>query len=145
MKATRYMRKPFICKGFEVTDDNMDAIARWCKGSVVRDDVPRPFVRVPVLRPTNERQTRAYVGTHVIVSIFDGVKSYKVYKPEWLLSTFFELDTWDGDEADDILVMEEPPTCCGHLHHINQEKILNTTPKPRPPANQPIFRPARTP
>ena len=68
MKAARFMRKPFPVRGFEVTETNMDAIARWCVGHVVREDVPRPFVRVPVSRSVNEKQTRAYVRTWVIAA-----------------------------------------------------------------------------
>lgn len=149
------MRKPFVTQGFVVTEDNMEAIARWCKGNVVRENVPAPFVRVPVSRPTTEKQTRAYVGTYVVVSVFGNVKSYKVYKKEWLDESFITLTdeavallkafgraadgSWDGDEGDDEIDFEvENPTCCHRGNHavpsspIPTQSSSKTGPKPGP-------------
>lgn len=90
MKATRFMRQPFFVSGFKVTIENMEEIAKWCEGYVIRE-AERPFIRVPVDRPTNRRQTEAYVGTWVLISKQRGEKSFKVYTEEWLLKNFFEL------------------------------------------------------
>lgn len=88
------MRKPFVVSGYRVTDDtedtkgNMEAIAKWCEGNVVRN-TERPFVRVPVNRPTNKKQTEAYDGTWVLLSYTPrGEKSFKVYSAEWLEKNF---------------------------------------------------------
>lgn len=90
MKATRFMRKPFYVMGIEVTKGNMDAVARWCEGHVIRD-TDRPFIRVPVERATNRRQTEAYVGTWVTMSRQRDERSFKVYTREWLDKNFIEL------------------------------------------------------
>lgn len=118
VKATRFMRKPFVSKGYEVTETNMDALAQWCGGSVIREEGRTPFVRVPVSRSNNERQTRAYTGSWIVVSIFDDQRHFKVYKLEWLLRSFFELTTWNGDEVDDELEMDGAAEhkCCSHHH-----------------------------
>lgn len=163
------MRKPFVSKGFEVTEDNMDAIARWCKGSVVRENVSRPFVRVPVSRATNEKQTHAYAGTVVVVSVFGKVRSYKVYKREWLEESFIELtdgfvklaeafaamategineedDELDEDDPDeDILnnqtIESEEKPCCHHSHPSDNVLPLTTTPAAPKPRPRGLFRP----
>lgn len=105
LKATRFMRQPFFIMGFEVTEDNMDEIAKWCEGHVIRE-TDRPFVRVPVNRPLTEKQTRAYVGTFVTVSKQRGEKSFKVYQRESLDRDFFELPD------DEIEAIQSNP-CCG--------------------------------
>lgn len=138
------MRKPFPVRGFEVTETNMDAIARWCVGHVVREDVPRPFVRVPVSRSVNEKQTRAYVGTWVIASVFEGQTSYKVYKKEWLDRTFITQEAWDDivrmfiemdawpDEADELMMGDEesPQPCCSHQSSSPAPTQRSATPSP---------------
>lgn len=154
------MRKPFICIGFEVTAGNMDTLARWCKGNVVREDVPEPFVRVPVSRATNERQTRAYIGTYIVLSVFGKGNSYKVYKKEWLDETFLQLNDsavailkalgqieWEGDPSDVEVDMDEDneTLCCHkpekHLTSIPTQSISSQPkPGPRPTFQAPTLR-----
>lgn len=150
VKATQFVRMPFVAQGFKVEEDNMEAIATWCQGNVVRENTPRPFVRVPVDRPTNQKQTQAFVGTWVLVSVFENTKTYKVYRPEWLERTFLRMDnwkiimdwfqlvfrrmsTWDGDENDGVLEIEVLETpCCNH------EKASQVPQQPKPgPFKQP--------
>lgn len=92
------MRQPFYVTGIEVTSSNMDVIARWCEGHVIRE-AERPFIRVPVDRATNKRQTEAYVGTWVTMSRQRDVRSFKVYTREWLDKHFIELP---DDELDSL-------------------------------------------
>lgn len=93
MKVIRLMRIPFFTTACQVTvetettEDNMDAVAAWCGGHVIRD-TENPFVQVPVDRPTNRRQTEATVGSWVVRSVNRGRASFKVYPDEWLGSTF---------------------------------------------------------
>jgi hypothetical protein len=74
----RYVRKPFYVDAIEVTAENLDAVAVWCSGTVVRsvkgEEVP-PYIQVQVLRPLNERQTKAYPGDVVLMA----GNSFKVY------------------------------------------------------------------
>lgn len=101
MKAILYMRKPFIVTGYKVTEKNMDAIARWCQGHVIRE-AERPFVRVPVTRYTNIKQTEAYVGTIVTLSEQRGQEYFKVYTEEWLAENFIKMprEMEDNDEQE---------------------------------------------
>lgn len=107
VKATRFMRQPFFVSGFKVTAENMHAIAKWCEGHVI-PDAEKPFIRVPVDRPTNKKQTEAYIGTWVLLSRQRGEKSFKVYTEEWLLKNFFELpeDDIDGLVLDEISILD---------------------------------------
>lgn len=105
MMATRFMRQPFYVTGIEVTSENMEAVARWCQGHVIRDG-DRSFIRVPVDRATNRRQTEAYVGLWVTASKQRGLRSFKVYTREWLDKNFFELS---GDDELDSLEIEDLP------------------------------------
>lgn len=107
MKATKFMRIPFFVSGYEVTKDNMDELAKWCEGHVVRGDGDEPFIRVPVVRPTNKKQTEARLGMWVIVSMVRGEPSYKVYSKEWLLTQFYMMPD-DAFDALDAAVIEPP-------------------------------------
>lgn len=132
MKATRLMRRPFIVSGFQVTTEDMDAIAKWCGGHVIRD-VAEPFIQVPVVRPTNPRQTEAKVGMWVIMSLdpVRGRRRYKVYTEEWVEKDFIIFD--DYAYNDDGLDEEQPvpPSCCQHQHgggRTNNVRALPTQP-----------------
>lgn len=119
MKATRFMRVPFFATGYRVTADNMDTIAKWCEGHVIRD-VSRPFVRVPVNRPTHKKQTEAYEDTWVIVTIHRGERSFKVYTRDLLDKQFFELPDEDAIETipDEPTEKENPHHQASNVHHL---------------------------
>lgn len=121
------MRKPFFITAYEVTEENMEILAQWCQGVVVREEGKPPFVRVPVERATSSRQTKAFVGTNITVSMRRGEKSFKVYQKEWLDADFDELPE---DEID--LAIKN--TCCGVRNEVN---ISPPTPSP---TNMPQFR-----
>lgn len=132
MKSTRFMRIPFFVTGYKVTDDNLDAIAKWCEGHVVRAN-GKAFVRVPVDRPTNKRQTEAHPETWVILSMQRGNRSFKVYTEEWLNRQFFTLPDEPVDEGipDDELGDEtsfETAPGAANLHAIPlQNRTTNVT------------------
>lgn len=106
MEATRFMRIPFFVTGYQITEDNMEDIARWCQGHVIHgaDD---SFVRVPVYRAAHPRQTEGRVGEWVIVSIQRGRRSFKVYTDEWLRKQFIEIPTEPVDEGIPDVSFEE--------------------------------------
>lgn len=115
IKATRFMRRPFFVAGYKVTEQNMAAVAKWCQGSVV-NETDRPFVRVPVTRETHERQTKAFVGMWVLVSVQRGKKGYKAYTEEWLELNFIEvIDEMDPKDME-IVEEEQVAPCCNHPH-----------------------------
>lgn len=96
------MRQPFFINGYQIDEENMEALARWCKGHVVEDNGTR-FIRVPVSGAKNEKQTRGYVGLWLTVSKLRGEPSFKVYNEEYLYKDFLEIP---DDEA------FQPATCC---------------------------------
>lgn len=75
-----YMRRPFEVDAVQVTEENMEAVAKWCQGDVrlerdkkTGEDVR--YIKVRVFKPANERQTKAYVG-HWVLYAGTGYKTY---------------------------------------------------------------------
>jgi len=69
-----YVRKPFAVEAAQVTEENFLDVALWCGGEV-REAGEKQYIKVPVKRPMNDRQTRANVGDWVLSS-GDGFKVY---------------------------------------------------------------------
>lgn len=83
IQSARFNRRPFSVDAIQVTAENMEAAALWCKGKIehTRADESRglvetPFVKVEVYAPRNVRQTRAFRGDW-IVKADNG--TYRVY------------------------------------------------------------------
>ncbi len=95
LETQRFVRKPFYVDAVQVTSENIERVAAWCKGDVrttgkgdpdiqtIQDPttsatrVPEKYVKVFVQRPMNDQQTMAFVGDWVL---FAGT-GFKVYKP----------------------------------------------------------------
>jgi hypothetical protein len=83
MQTETYKRKPIYVEAVRVTEKNFVEVAAWCQGSIVtgggvmdlRDQVSK-FIKVRVINPQRERQTKAFVGDWVLYSDYQG---YKVY------------------------------------------------------------------
>lgn len=71
MEIEEYTRKSFTVKAVHVTVANIEEVAKWC-GGVIKQ---RRFIKVPVEKPQNDRQTQAYIGDWVLES----GKGFKVY------------------------------------------------------------------
>lgn len=89
-KTAKYARKPFYIDAVQVTEENLEEVAKWCQGDV-RTSADSSFgrkldkyVKVRVHRPLNDRQTRAYVGDWVL---YAGT-GYKVYTPTAFANSF---------------------------------------------------------
>lgn len=108
MEPLRFMRKPFFVTGYPVTEENMEKIAKWCEGHVVKDIDGRSFVRVPVNRPTHDLQTKAYAGMFVLLSQKEHKRTYKVYDQEWLDKNFIEMDPEFSDHKIPDDIPDEP-------------------------------------
>ena len=63
----KFMRKPFFVEAIQVTAENLYAVAAWAKGKVEQDG-NITFIRAEVLRPLNDRQTKAFVGDWILHS-----------------------------------------------------------------------------
>lgn len=73
-------RKTFEVDAVRVTADNIEEVARWCGGTVrsVAGPKPgsgRPYIKVRVLRPLDDKQTMAFIGDWVL----HAGTGYKVY------------------------------------------------------------------
>lgn len=75
METAKFARVPFMVEAVQVTPDNMEEIANWTMGEIrtrrpikERGETEDVFyVKVDVLRPSSERQTRAYNGDWVLL------------------------------------------------------------------------------
>jgi hypothetical protein len=76
MTPKKYAKRPFYVDAVQVNDQNMAEVAAWCEGAVIKAKAPvfnrksedielLPCIKVPVIRPMNERLGRAYVGDWV--------------------------------------------------------------------------------
>lgn len=106
MQATKFMRQPFFVSGFKVTNENMVDLAKWCSGHII-DGPDRIFIRVPVERATNVKQTEAYIGTWILVSNQQGKRTFKVYTEEWLRKHFLEIP---NDDVEYLMPAELTPS-----------------------------------
>jgi hypothetical protein len=75
LQIARFVRKPLFVNAVEVTTENMEAVAKWCKGMLI-NGVDANYIKVRVHRATNERQKQAHVGDWVL-KLGTG---YKVYE-----------------------------------------------------------------
>lgn len=89
---TKFVRKPFAVDAVEVTSENIVDVAQWCGGEVRESEPKKPgqetqsFIKVPVKRPLNDRQTRAYPGDWIL----SAGTGFKVYTPKAFTSSFEE-------------------------------------------------------
>lgn len=78
-----YYRIPFPVQGALVTSENLEEVAKWCDGEVKEAD-GKKFVKIPSIKSTNEKNTRAYPGAWVLKSD----KSYRIYGENAFRSCF---------------------------------------------------------
>lgn len=96
LKTSKFTRKPFEVEAIQVTAENMLQVSKWCRGQM-RSSAgpggrnPQKYIKVPVKRFLNDRQTQAYVGDWVVTAIEEGTKGFKVYTPKAFTRTFDEL------------------------------------------------------
>ena len=88
-----WQRKPFFVEAVQVTEENIEAIAEWCKGRLTPikdegDGSNARFIKVNVKNPMTARQTKAFVGDWVLRS----GDSFKVYKHESFFKVFNKTD-----------------------------------------------------
>jgi hypothetical protein len=112
-----YSRKPFHVDAVQVTEENMEEVAAWCKGEIrtskktIRNDENEiterkeiPFIKVEVHRPLNDRQTKAYAGDWVLLSD----AGFKVYTQRAFDNAFEQELVYT--EADAKAQLEDAPT-----------------------------------
>lgn len=112
IQTTKYARKPFFVDVITVTDENMEAAAEWCQGTVCTNGDGVKYVKVRVHRPLTEKQTQAFAGARIL---YAGT-GYKVYTPKAFEKSFEPANETDmlkrpefGDATDaDIPTPREP-------------------------------------
>lgn len=75
METQKFSRKSFPVEAVQVTRDNMEEVATWCKGKIEHTPTGAPFIRVDVHMPQSEKQTKAFVKDWVL---FAG-RGFKVF------------------------------------------------------------------
>lgn len=92
IKISKFDRKPLRVEGVQVTAENMAEVAEWCGGEVLEHTYmgnQESYIKVPVVHPVSERQTRATIGTWVLLS----EKGFKVYTKRSFNTSFEEVDS----------------------------------------------------
>lgn len=105
MKPSKYTRKTFVVEAIQVTEENIEAVAQWCQGTVLEKPAKgkspiRPYIKVRVHHPLSERQTEAYVGDWVLYA----GSGYKVYTAKAFPACFDAMD--EGITGEDRTTME---------------------------------------
>lgn len=97
LQIADYVRKPFAVQAVEVTAENIHEVAKWCGGKVKESNLTKTggreghqeYIKVPVNKPLNDRQTRAYYGDWVLLpKEGQGVDGFKVYTPKAFAGSF---------------------------------------------------------
>lgn len=94
IKTERYLRKPLYVQAIQVSEVNLDDVAKWCGGFVmpVVDPIPEDvdssvtrLIDVPVVNAFNLRQKQAYPGDYVVKA---SNRNYKVYTDKAFKAAF---------------------------------------------------------
>lgn len=89
IETNKFARRPFYVDAVQVTNENIDEVAKWCLGEVLVTEKlasaeEEKYIKVRVHRPLSERQTMAFVGNWVL---YAGT-GFKVYTPKAFENSF---------------------------------------------------------
>lgn len=85
MQTQRASRKPFFVEFVELTEENLAAASKWCKG-VIQDDGGRKFIKVKVDNVINDKQTRGFPGDYLLKQT--NGNGFKVYTAKAFFRNF---------------------------------------------------------
>ena len=87
MEIKKYLRKPFSIEAVQVTPENMEEVAEWCGGTIMRNGTEgkNAYIKVKVYRPVSVRQSQAFAGDWVLRA----GKGFKVYNEAAFENTFY--------------------------------------------------------
>lgn len=113
LKTDKFARKPFYVDAIQVTAENMEAVAEWCQGDVVKTEAPKAnYIKVRVHRPMTPRQTQAFVGDWVL---YAGT-GFKVYTDRAFQGSFEPATvTQKGTENSTTAFVEKDVTTPGEV------------------------------
>lgn len=107
MKTEKYVRKPFDVDAVQVTAENMEEVAKWCKGKIeTTEDTKLPFIRVDVPRVLTEKQTKAFVGDWVLYA----GSGFKIYTNRAFKGVFVPAEK---DKPQELRTVNEPVEATG--------------------------------
>lgn len=66
MQTQLYDRKPFTVEGVQITEDNMEAVAAWCGGSIQKTDSGERYIKVHVKNAQTPRQSQGFLRDWVL-------------------------------------------------------------------------------
>lgn len=75
MITKKFVRSPLEIDAVQVTEENMEEVAKWCDGVIKTASDGKTYIKVKTARPLHEAHTRAYPNHWVCVSKM----GYKVY------------------------------------------------------------------
>lgn len=96
IEIDRYVRKPLYVQAIQVTDENLEDVAKWCGGFLmpaphsIPEDINPSVTRlidVPVVNAFNLRQKQAYPGDYVVKA---SNRNYKVYTEKAFKAAFIK-------------------------------------------------------
>lgn len=109
LETKTFIRKSFLVKAVQVTRENIAEVAEWCKGTI-RNNPKGTYIDVDVKHPMTPKQTKAYIGDHVLLSD----KGFKIYT-DGAFQTHF-------DEGEAETTTEDLNTAFQHV----QQNIFDT-------------------
>lgn len=105
LQTEKYSRKPFDVEAVQVTEENIDTVAKWCGGEVRSDNHKNRTVRyiyLEVNKVFSERQKKALIGDYVLKN----GKSFKCYMAKAFRDCFEKSP--EPDKNQDELPFEGP-------------------------------------
>lgn len=143
MRTEKFMRKTFPIDAVQVTEENMEEVAQWCKGVIETTPAeiaeklsrdPEVWIRVKVHNPLDDRQTQAFVGDWVLYTN----RSYKCYRDRPFKRSFEpvfrgEVGEADNQETNRRIEAEISATSGQHQNHESvKDKVFPKGLRPRP-------------
>jgi len=132
MKTEKFQRKPFLVDAVQVTEENMESVAQWCKGNVVSTDpgiaeqLHKPvqtWIQVETQQPMNDRQRQAFVGDWILYAN----RGFKIYTPKAFDRTFEAC--FQGERPVKIHTDDKPrnggatPKTVATQHQVNRSAV----------------------
>lgn len=84
----KFVRVPLHVDVIKVTEENMELVSRFVRGSIRTDSRNKRYINVKVKDPRTERQGQAHVGDRILSS----AQGYKVYTPKAFAANFVPVD-----------------------------------------------------
>ena len=101
MIVNKYARKPFYVEAVQVTAENIEDVAKWCGGQLIKgtEANPHAYIKVKVKRPLSARQTKAFHNDWVLKA----GTGYKVYTADAFDKSFDTLSVREIEESEKVL------------------------------------------